>query len=112
MLNVKKTLTKILSTITLTTEVKEGVTIYRQGKFRMIHIDTGSAWCATLSQSDRPSDTASVIGKVYNGSSYVDCAITVGTNGRVEINNLYGQAISGAQYGYLRPRDILYYVGG
>lgn len=111
MLNGKKLLTRILSTITLTSEVKEGVTVYRQGRFRNVHIDNGSAWCATLSQGDRPADTASVPGKVYNGSSYVDCMIVVGTNGRVEISNMYGQTISGAQYGYLRPRDIFYFVG-
>lgn len=91
-------------------EVKEGVTVYRNGRFRMIHLDSPSQWCATLSAWDRPSTTRRVLSKVYNGSAYVDCTIQVNTNGEVRIWDLYGNAISGAQYGFLIDRTVCYYV--
>ena len=91
-------------------EVKEGVTVYRNGRFRMIHIVSPSQWCATLSAGDRPSTARRVLSKVYNGSSYVDCVIQIETNGQVRIQDLFGNTISGAQYGFLVDRTVCYYV--
>lgn len=91
-------------------EVKEGVTIYRNGRFRMIHLDSPSQWCATLSPWDRPQTTRRTASKIYNGSSYVDCAIQVNTNGEVRIWDLFANEISGAQYGFLVNRTVCYYV--
>ena len=91
-------------------EVKEGVTVFRNGRFRMIHLDSPSQWCATLSTWDRPQTTRRTLTKVYNGSSYVDCNIQVNTNGEVRIWDVYGNEISGAQYGYLIDRTVCYYV--
>ena len=91
-------------------EVKEGVTVYRQGRFRMLHLDTPSAWCATLSSWDWPSSTRRTLSAVYNGSAYVDCSIMVNTVGEVRILDFYGGEVSGAQYGYLINRTICYYV--
>ena len=91
-------------------EVKEGVTVYRNGRFRMIHLDSPSQWCATLSVWDRPRTTRRAFTKVYNGSSYVDCIIQVNTNGEVRIWDLFANEISGAQYGFLVNRTVCYYV--
>lgn len=110
MLNIKKTLTKILSTITLTTEVKEGVTIYRQGRFRNVHVDKVSAWCATLASGDRPNATVTTFTKIYNGSGYVDCTLSINVSGEVRIADLYGGTIAGAQYGFIKDRDLYYFV--
>ena len=89
---------------------KEGVSIYRNGRFRMIHLDSPSQWCATLSAWDRPSTTRRALSKLYNGSSYVDCTIQVNTNGEVRIWDMFGNEISGAQYGFLVDRTVCYYV--
>lgn len=110
MLNQKKLDTKILKNLTVETVAKEGVTVYRLGKFREVHLTNPSAWCATLSAVDRPSETISVIGKIYNGSAYVDCMILVNSSGEVRVQDFYGGSISGAQYGFLRPRDLFYFV--
>ena len=91
-------------------EAKEGVTIYRNGRFRMIHLDSPSQWCATLSPGDSPQTSRSTASKIYNGSSYVDCEIQVNTNGEVRIVDLFANEISGAQYGYLVDRTVCYYV--
>lgn len=91
-------------------EVKEGVTIYRNGRFRMIHLDSPSQWCATLSTWDWPQTKKRTLSKVYNGSSYVDCVIQVNTNGEVRIWDLFANEISGAQYGFLVDRTVCYYV--
>ena len=91
-------------------EVKEGVTIYRNGRFRMIHLDSPSQWCATLNPGDRPQTTRRTVSKIYDGSSYVDCVIQVNTNGEVRIWDLYGKEVSGAQYGFLVDRTCCYYV--
>lgn len=110
MLNGKKLLTKILTAIALTSEVKEGVTVYRQGRFRDIHIDKGSAWCATLASRDRPNATVMTFTKIFNGSGYVDCTLSINVSGEVRIADLYGGTISGAQYGFIKDRDIYYFV--
>lgn len=110
MLDVKKLLTKTLTTLKGTTEVKEGCTVFRQGDLRIVRLNSPSAWCATLSVSDRPSATVSLPGKVYNGSTYVDCVVFINTSGEVRVQDFWGGTVSGAQYGYLRPRDLTYYV--
>ena len=89
---------------------KEGCTVYRLGKFREAHLTNPSAWCATLASTDRPSETVTVMGKIYNGSAYVDCMIFVNSSGEVRVQDLFGGTISGAQYAYLRPRDLFYFV--
>lgn len=89
---------------------KEGCTVYRLGKFREVHLTNPSAWCATLAEQDRPSETVSVIGKIYNGSAYVDCMIFVNSSGEVRVQDFFGGSVSGAQYAYLRPRDLFYFV--
>lgn len=111
MLNVKKMLTKICNYIKVSTAVKEGVTVYTQGTFRQIYLNSPSAWCATLSAVDRPSAPVRTPGKIYNGSTYVDCIITIGTDGTVKVTDLFGGTISGAQYGFLVPRHIFYFKG-
>lgn len=92
--------------------VKEGCTIFRQGDYRCVRLDSPSAWCATLLALDRPTRDVAVPAKVYNGSTYVDCMVLINTLGEVRVQTLYGATVSGAQYGYLRPRDISYFVGG
>lgn len=91
-------------------EVKEGVTICRNGRFRMIHLDSPSQWCATLDTRDCPQTTRRTLSKLYDGSGYVDCIIQVNTNGQVRIWDLFGNEISGAQYGFLVDRTVCYYV--
>ena len=96
--------------IKVTDTVKEGVVVTSQGRFRQIYLATPSAWCATLSAVDRPSTAVRSTGKIYNGSTYVDCVITIGTDGTVKIADLFGGTISGAQYSFLIPRHMFYYV--
>lgn len=91
-------------------EVKEGVTVYRNGRFRMIYLDSPSQWCATLSALDTPQTTQRFMSMLYDGSGYVDCVIIIGTDGTVKIGNTYGATISGAQYGFLIDRTCCYYV--
>ena len=90
--------------------VKEGVTVYRQGKLRIVRLDKPSDWCATLYPEDRPSIAARTPGAVYNGSSYVECNVSVYSDGKVRVLDYYGNPISGAQYGYLTPTFITYFV--
>ena len=90
--------------------VKEGVTVYRNGKLRVVRVDSPSAWCATLYEVDRPSLNASESSKIFNGSTYIDCRIQVGTDGAVKVTDYFGGEISGAQYGFLSSRYISYFV--
>lgn len=90
--------------------VKEGVVIYRFGKHRIVRLKNPSAWCATLNTWDRPPAVISAVGKVYNGSSYVDCMVSINTSGEVRVQNFFGSEIAGAQYGYLRPTTLSYFV--
>ena len=90
---------------------KEGCIVFRQGNFRTLRIVTASQWLATLNEIDRPSSAAVFPAKIYNGSTYVDCAIFVNTNGQVRVETIAGTAVPGAQYGYLTPRYVSYYVG-
>lgn len=110
MLNEKKLLTKILTSLIGTSSVKEGVTVFRLGKLRCVRLDNPSAWCATLLWSDRPSADVEFTGKVYNGSSYVDCLVKINTAGEVRITDLFSGTISGANYTYARPKWLTYFV--
>ena len=113
MLNVKILFTKILTELKgLKQEavVKDGCTVFRQGDLRIVRIDTPSSWPATLSVKDRPSAVVSATGKVYNGSTYVDCLININTAGEIKVLDLWGGTISGAQYGFMRPRTLTYFV--
>ena len=92
-------------------ETKEGCIVFRQGNFRTLKIVTASQWLATLNQIDCPSSAAIFPAKVFNGSTYVDCAIFVNTNGQVRIETMSGAAVPGAQYNYVSPRYVSYYVG-
>lgn len=113
MVDVKKLLTKVLTQLTklnVETAVKEGVTVFRLGKLRVVRLDSSSAWCATLYAVDRPSIDAEFFGTVYNGTSYVDCLVKVNRYGEVRITDLYSGTIANAQYGYARPRWLTYFV--
>lgn len=113
MLNQKKLDTKILTQLKdlkVETVVKEGVTIYRLGKLRIVRLDSPSAWCATLWGTDTPSIDAEFVGKVYNGTSYVDCLVKVNKKGEVRITDMFSGTISNAQYDYVRPRWLTYFV--
>lgn len=110
MLDIKALLTKMLTAIKGETETKEGCTVFRQGNLRIVRLVSPSAWCATLKSIDRPSATVSASGKVYNGSTYVDCTVLINTSGEVRVQDLWGGTIFGAQYGYLRPRNLTYFV--
>ena len=113
MLNAKILFTKILTELKgLKQEavVKEGCTVFRQGDLRIVRIDTPSAWSATLSAGDRPSADVSAVGKVYNGSTYVDCLIFINTSGQLKVQDFWGGTIANAQYGFLRPRTLTYFV--
>lgn len=58
----------------------------------------------------RPSLVFYTLGKIYNGSTYVDCLMTFNTDGTVVISNLFNSAISGAQLGFLSPSKIDFMV--
>lgn len=91
-------------------ETKDGVIVFRLGKSRIVRLVSPSAWCATLFSSDAPSQAVRVLTKIYNGSTYVDCIVQIDTDGTVKVQGLFGETISGAQYGYLVNREIAYYV--
>ena len=91
-------------------ETKEGVIVFRLGKLRIVRLVSPSAWCATLFSSDSPSQAVRVLTKIYNGSTYVDCVVQIDTDGTVKVQGLFGETVSGAQYGYLVNREIAYYV--
>ena len=91
-------------------EAKEGVTVFRQGKLRIVRLDTPSNWCSTLETEDRPSVNMDAIGSIYNGSTYVTCRVSIGSDGKVQIIDNYGNYISGAQWGYLNPKYVTYFV--
>ena len=58
----------------------------------------------------RPSAEARAVGKVYNGSSYVDCTIGFGSDGYIKIRTLTGSAVSGIQTSFLYPTFVTYVV--
>lgn len=90
--------------------VKEGVTVFRKGRLRIVRLDSPSAWCATLYAEDAPSNDARVLSKVYNGSDYVDCNVSVGSDGTVKVLSLWGSEIVGAQYNFLVNKYVTYFV--
>ena len=54
----------------------------------------------------RPSLSFFTLGKIYNGSNYVDCLMTFNTDGTVSVSTLFNSAISGAQLSFLLPTKI------
>ena len=56
----------------------------------------------------RPFTFQQVIGKIYNGSSYVDCQVQMHINGTIKVVSMFGSAISGAQPQYLTPKSYTY----
>lgn len=117
MLNTKKLDTKIINEFNAinrklpgTATVKEGVTVFFLGKLRIVRIDQPSSWCATLYASDRPSQLVEYVGKIFNGSAYVDCLVKINTAGEVRITDMFGAIIPNAQYNYVRPRWLTYFV--
>ena len=58
----------------------------------------------------RPSLTFYTLGKIYNGSTYVDCLMTFNSDGTVVVSTLFNGAISGAQLSFLSPSKINYIV--
>lgn len=62
----------------------------------------------TVPSGFRPVDRFNQLAKVYNGSSYVDCRISVYANGDVTITQLSGGAVSGIQVAYLTPNYVTY----
>ena len=89
---------------------KDDITVYRNGKLRILRLDTPSEWMATLSVVDRPSIPAKFVGTVYDGTQYVDCMVNVETDGKVQVRDFFGGTITGAQYGFLSPRYVTYFV--
>jgi len=90
--------------------LSNGVTLYRCGKVRTI--TTGGAYArplCTLDEGDRPVANVTVFGKVYNGSSYVECVTNINaTNGNVTVLDAFGSEIAGIQISYLVGKTITY----
>lgn len=89
------------------------VEVYRYGSMREVVIL--GMWSnpvinPSLASIDCPREDRSVLGKVYNGSTYVDCQISIDTNGKMQVLSLTGQTISGIQISYIIPRSIMYMV--
>lgn len=85
-----------------------GITIYRVGKLRTIFVTLPAADIVTLSSSDRPMGDIRVYTKIYDGTNYVDCCLTVTSAGLVCIRDLFGGEIANAQYGFLVTRMVTY----
>ena len=99
--------TDVVSTGTYT-----NCTVYRNRRFRMLTITGVSGTTVdTLSNTDYPATQVRASGKVYNGSSYVDCVVTIGTDGTVTLSDTWGGAIAGAQIGFLTTNGITYFAG-
>ena len=58
----------------------------------------------------RPLGSAELIGKVYNGSNYVDCITYISTSGEIFIMDFYSNAIQGIQPSFLKPKKIIYFT--
>ena len=56
----------------------------------------------------RPYGNSVFVGKTYNGSSYVDCLITIKTDGTITITDLFSSTISGLQANYTAPKQFVY----
>lgn len=87
-------------------------TVYRNRRFRILKI-TGVSGTAvdTLSNPDFPATQVRAGGKVYNGSTYVDCVVTINTDGTVTLSDTWGGAIAGVQVGFLTTNGITYFAG-
>lgn len=95
-----------------TSKAYTNFTVYRYGKVRALYVTklTSNGSLGTLDSTDRPPIKGRSSGKIYNGSSYVDCAIFVNTNGEVGLSSPSGGAISGAQIAYETVNPIVYIV--
>ena len=98
--------TDVVSTGTYT-----NCTVYRNRRFRMLKI-TGVSGTAvdTLNNTDYPATQVRTSGKVYDGSAYVDCVVTINTDGAVTLSDTWGGAIVGAQVGFLTTNGITYFA--
>ena len=56
----------------------------------------------------RPQRDMKFYGKVYDGSSYVDCLIIIKNNGEISIMNLFGSVISGLRPSFIYPGILVY----
>ena len=63
-----------------------------------------------IPSSFRPQRDMKLAGKVYNGSSYVDCLILINTSGQIVITTLFGSVISGLSPGYIYPGILVYQI--
>jgi hypothetical protein len=89
------------------------VEVYRYGSMREVVILgmwSNPVVVPSLVSIDCPRENRSVVGKVYNGSTYVDCQIAIDTDGKMQVLSLTGQTISGIQISYITPRSIIYMV--
>lgn len=79
-------------------------------QFGAISIGSNGVVSSLVPEGYRPTYTVKVISKVYNGSTYVDCAITIESSGTISILGLTGQPISGIQTNYLQSKAIMYMI--
>lgn len=64
----------------------------------------------TIEQGFRPYNDVRNLTKVYNGSAYVDCVVSISTGGVVTIRDIGGSKIDGINTRYLQLNSIVYYV--
>lgn len=110
----------IIKTVGVESEALEsnGAVIYRYGRVRDLWLPRGawnSYWILSIPEKDRPIHNISAFASVYNGTSYVDCIITLfGRNdtnaGRVYLTDMYGGTISNADLDFLNPHSLIYIV--
>ena len=90
-----------------------GVVVRRFGSMRFLSV--GGSYAnplCTLDSIDRPPITVTCFGRVYNGTTYVECVTYIETTGGVKVLNPYGGEISGINLDYLIGRGITYMVNG
>lgn len=76
-----------------------------------ISMDTdGKTLAQVIPSGFRPAYEASYYSKVYDGSNYVDCRVSIATNGTIQIVNLFSGAISGIRPNYVTNRNFVYFV--
>ena len=110
-IDLKGWMIKITEALCTTSQSYTNAVVYRNGKIRTLYI-TGinGSTVTTVYATDRPPRTIAAHGKVYNGSSYVDCVVRLDTSGNVTVQAATGGAISGIQIGYLTTNHITYIV--
>lgn len=70
----------------------------------------GFTLTATLPNEYKPSVDVSIVTKVYNGSSYVDCVFSINTYGQIRLYDLFGNKINGIQPQFLRTKEVFYFT--